>query len=195
MLLFVGAKFIFRKNIKSIFSYNRFLETRDNFWVFSIFINIIMSSLLGLIFYKTFKIPFLKESFTPLLACIIIAFLIGLFFIARFLVNAVVLYLTKNNSVFKQLIKSRTFLRTWVAIILLPICFIAYYSSVNNSYITYFVLFIMSFLFMAEYIYSFKSKLKPQNFSLYYFILYLCTLEILPLLFIVKWLREFEMTL
>lgn len=195
MLLFVGAKFIFRKNIKSIFSYNRFLETRDNFWVFSIFINIIMSSLLGLIFYKTFKLPFLKEDFSPLLSSIIIAFLIGLFFIARFLINAIVLYLTKNNSVFKQLIKSRTFLRTWTAVILIPICFIAYYSGISNSYVTYFVLFIMSFLFIAEYIYSFKSKLKPQNFSLYYFILYLCTLEILPLLFIVKWLREFEMTL
>lgn len=193
--LFASSKLIFKKNIEAIFSYDKFIETRDNFWVFSIFINVLISSLLGLIIYKSFGNHKILPEYSHFINSLIISVSIGAVFSLRLLVGLATLYLTNNKSIFNILIRSKAFLRSWVAVLLTPLCFLSFYSEFNRIHLLGISAIIMFSLFITEALYPLKNKLKPQNFSLYYFILYICTLEILPLLLLAKWLIGFEVSL
>lgn len=193
--LFASSKLLFKNNIDAIFNYDKFIETRDNFWVFSIFINLLISSLLGLLIYRYFGTHKILSEYSHFINSIVISVVIGIIFTFRLLVGYATLYLTNNRSIFNLLIRSKAFLRSWVAVLLTPLCFLSFYSEFNSLYLLCISTIIMFTLFITEALYILKNKLKPQNFSLYYFILYICTLEILPLFLLAKWLIGFEVSL
>jgi len=65
------------------------------------------------------------------------------------------------------------------------IALIPYIFEVISSYITIFVIIVFVFSYFLR-LFSFFKIFNAQNVSIFYFILYLCALEILPLLLIVK---------
>jgi len=76
---------------------------------------------------------------------------------------------------------------------LVPMVFIIYY--VQEPYVAYFLYFtlaITALLLLYRTFRSFLTGFSSEGYSLYYFILYLCTIEILPPLIIVKLLINYH---
>lgn len=79
-----------------------------------------------------------------------------------------------------------------IGIFLIPMVFLIYYlQSPISDFLLYFVLIIIALLFLYRTIRSFLIGLSSERYNLYYFILYLCTVEILPLIVTSKLLINF----
>src|SRR5690606_32820052 len=80
--------------------------------------------------------------------------------------------------------------RTFFGFILLPINMVLYYNGINNHWIYITIAAILFILNLLTYLVTLRNY---QNFLLrkiFYFILYLCTLEIAPYYFIYYWVTK-----
>ena len=102
--------------------------------------------------------------------------------ILRFLVFKLTKFLTDESTFIKDLYINSLIYTRLISIILLPLMFLAVYSSIKISLILiYFSIFILLIALIFRLIRSVKVFL-DNDLSIFYFILYLCALEIAPLL-------------
>lgn len=91
-----------------------------------------------------------------------------------------------NNFLFQQLSY-----RTYLGLAMLFITFVMYYTSSVNNVISYIFLIIFVIIQLIIYLISFKFFQKEILSNLFYFILYLCALEIAPYYFTYYWFTKY----
>ncbi len=113
--------------------------------------------------------------------------LLGVFVLSKYLIEKIVATSFKIEDFIEQLNLQKVSYRTFIGVFLLPINLILYYNDVYSDFIIYSVLAIVLIVNGFTYLLSLKAYQNLLFSKMFYFILYLCALEIAPYYFMYYW--------
>jgi hypothetical protein len=117
----------------------------------------------------------------------IITFL-GVFILSKYLIEKIIAATFKIEEFVDQFNLLKVSYRTYFGILLLPINLFLYYNSFNENWIYLSLLLVLIGINVITYFITLKIYQNAIVGKLFYFILYLCTLEIAPYYFMYKWI-------
>jgi len=190
LLLVCAVKYLFATNYKLLGNKNEYVSfTDDNTTLFSFIVDGIMVLLMSLLLVSYFKIDF---GYFPgfqfqYLANLGITFaLISVVMLIRLFIEITFYRVFYESSSVGFYMKSSSFVNAKNIVLLLIICFLFFYTTINKDYLIIGG-FLLLFLNRVIEIYHIYSKQISNNKSIWYYnILYLCTLEILPFMVLMK---------
>ena len=113
--------------------------------------------------------------------------LIGVFVLSKYLIEKIIATSFKIEEFTEQFNLQKVSYRTFLGLILLPINILLYYNDILPGFIIYFSLFTLLIINAFTYILSLKKYQNLLFSKMFYFILYLCALEIAPYYFMYYW--------
>jgi hypothetical protein len=116
----------------------------------------------------------------------IITFLM-VFILSKFLIEKIIATAFDIEELAEQLNLQKVSYRTYISLIILPIDIILYYNDLLSKNLIYFIIVTIVALNVITYIVSLKNYQNLIISKLFYFILYLCALEIAPYYFMYYW--------
>ncbi len=149
------------------------------FITISILIFMVIKSNDNLVYYKTPLVTIL----------LIITGLIGIR-IYKYLVHQIISFTTGYKEFIKYIFQNGTLFTRAISIIITPLVFFAYYTQVNISEIIVYISLGIVIIALIMKTIRVLNVFVENGFSIFYFILYLCALEIIPLLAIWKGVRS-----
>lgn len=190
-LLFVCvSKYLFAKNFKTLNNKTEYMSfTDDNTTLFSFIVNGITVLLLSLLMVSYYNISynyFGDFKFYYLSSVAITFGIISVIMLFKLLIEVTFYRVFYESSSVSFFMKSSSFVNAKNVLLLLVICFLFFYTSIAKEYLMMigFILLFVNRLIEVYYIYS---KQINNNKSIWYYnILYLCTLEILPIMVLAK---------
>jgi len=198
-ILLAWSKVIFGKYITQIlratFNYSEsFKLYRDHnsivdrvYWL----LNIIFTITCGIFLFHLLKITkpsiFIYTSFYIILSCFI--FILLLYFI-RFLINKIVGFLLDQQQVFNEFIHSYFIYLKVMGLALLPLVTII--SFISENYRLIFLIFGIIIIFILYTLSIFRATriMIKKGILIFYWILYLCTIEFLPIILLYKFISS-----
>ncbi len=185
----VIGRILFSNNYEALTNIERFQDVNDNQALFGFIFQISFAVLCGVILIN-YVIPDYDYIFhTPTLKVIAISFLILLFFVVRFILGSVAAYAFGITQDRNFTMKTTNYFRVfsvgvlWVAVLLF------YFSEILKPVILALGVVLLVIIRFLSYRYLIKNQQDKQTKIWYYNILYLCALEILPLLVLLKFLK------
>jgi len=116
--------------------------------------------------------------------------LLGVFILSKFLVDKIIGAAFKIDDVAEQYNLRKVSYRTYLGLLLLPINIILFYSyNVSDLFLFIFIPAVL-IINMLTYLLSLRNYQKFIGGKLFYFILYLCALEIAPYYFMYYWFTK-----
>ncbi len=112
--------------------------------------------------------------------------LITLFFTGKLLAVKLIGFIFNFNKLQDYLIFLKISYLNLIAVYLIPLIAFLAYSEIINTQIIYFSIIYILFLFLFSYLLILLNNKKIIYNNFFYFILYICTLEIAPLLLVMK---------
>jgi hypothetical protein len=116
--------------------------------------------------------------------------LLSVFIFSKFLIEKIIATIFGIEEVIEQFSLQKVTFRTYMGLLLLPVTFMLFYSDYITNFIIYSIIIILLTINLLAYFISLKIY---QNFifsKFFYFILYLCALEIAPYYFIYYLIRK-----
>ena len=108
----------------------------------------------------------------------------SVFVLSKFLIEKIIATVFGIEEFNEQFNLQKVSYRTFIGIVLLPINIYLYYSESGATYIIYSTIAIVMMINIYSYLVSLKTHQNLISSKLFYFILYLCALEIAPYYFI-----------
>lgn len=189
-LVFIAiGRVLFSNNYEALTNIDRFQEINDNQALFGLVFQISFAVLSGaiLIDYVGADYDFVLN--TPTIKLVTIAFFILLFFGIRFVLGSTAAYAFGITQDRNFNMKATNYFRVfsvgllWLAVLLL------YFSEILKPIILVATIVGLAIIRFLTYRYLFNNQPDKQTKIWYYNILYLCALEILPLLVLLKFLN------
>jgi hypothetical protein len=112
------------------------------------------------------------------------------FVLSKFLIEKIIATAFNIEELIEQFNLQKVTFRTYISIFLLPINIILFYHDPFSRNIILIIVFILLFFNVLTYIISIKNHQKLIFGKMFYFILYLCTLEIGPYYFMYYWFTK-----
>ncbi|KFC60601.1 hypothetical protein FEM08_06430 [Flavobacterium gilvum] len=112
------------------------------------------------------------------------------FVLSKFLIEKIIATTFNIEELIEQFNLQKVTYRTYVGLVLLPVDIILYYYDALLKNIPLTILYTIVVLNVLLYVYSIKSYRNEIFGKLFYFILYLCTLEIAPYYFMYYWFTK-----
>lgn len=113
--------------------------------------------------------------------------LLGVFVLSKYLVEKIIATSFKIEDFMEQFNLQKVSYRTFIGLLILPVNIILYYNDVYSKVIIYGILLIILIANALTYLISLKSYQSLLISKMFYFILYLCALEIAPYYFMYYW--------
>lgn len=113
--------------------------------------------------------------------------LLGVFVLSKYLVEKIIATSFKIEDFMEQFNLQKVSYRTFIGLLILPVNIILYYNDVSSKVIIYGILLIILTVNALTYLISLKSYQSLLISKMFYFILYLCALEIAPYYFMYYW--------
>lgn len=188
MLVLVISKLLFANHFYAIGNLEKFVDVNDNQQFFSLINQFLFAILLG-----SLCVPYLTQDYDyifylPVTKALIVALALILFFWMKFLFTSLGAYAFKltHNNTFNFRVSS--YYRFYSVAILWLSVLIFYFS--NLPKLPIFLVCIGSLITIRalQFVYRTKNQQEQISKNWYYNILYLCALEILPLLVLYKFL-------
>src|SRR5690606_2263755 len=189
MLMIVIARVLFSYNFEALKRFGRFLEVNENQLLFGFIFQVSFSALVGALLMGYLASGYDYIFYTPLLKTIAVGVLILGFIGLRAALGAVAAYAFGISFDRNFNLKTNNFFRVYTVAALWISVLLFYFSDIWNSVILVVLLLILIIIRAFNYLYVFKNQPDKQSKILYYNILYLCALEILPLLVLFKFLN------
>lgn len=108
----------------------------------------------------------------------------GIFVLSKFLIEKIVAAIFNIEEFAEQFNLQKVSYRTFVGIILLPINIYLFYNNTSSNILIYCIIVVILIINLFSYLISLKIYQNLLISKLFYFILYLCALEIAPYYFI-----------
>ena len=163
--------------------------TDDNTTLFSFIVNGVTVLLISILLVSYFNISynhFDNFRFNYLSRVGITFSIISIIMLFRLLIEVTFYRVFYESSSVSYFMKSSSFVNAKNVLLLLVICFLFFYTTLNKEYLLI-VGFILLFMNRIWEIYHIYTKQISDNKSIWYYnILYLCTLEILPIMVLAK---------
>jgi len=112
------------------------------------------------------------------------------FVLSKFLIEKIIATTFKIEELVEQFNLQKVTYRTYVGLVLLPIDIILYYYDSILKSVPLLILYSIVALNVLLYLFAIKNYRKEIFSKLFYFILYLCTLEIAPYYFMYYWFTK-----
>ena len=109
---------------------------------------------------------------------------LSFFTLSKFLIEKIIATAFDIENFIEQYNLFKVSYRTYIGLLLLPVNLVLYYSDLMNKYVIISVLVTLLAINAITYLLSLKNYQKFLFSKLFYFILYICTLEIAPYYFI-----------
>lgn len=186
MVIVSVGRIVFNNNFESMRRFDRFLEVNDNQALFGLLFQIVFAILVSSIVVSFFTDKYDYLLHTPYLKVAVSSLLILVFFGVRTLLNRIASFAfgisydrSYNSKTFNYF---RVYLVTalWIGVLLF------YFSSINNIILLIVLLLFMIIIRIISYMRVMKNQQDKKSKIWYYNILYLCALEILPMLVLFK---------
>jgi len=113
--------------------------------------------------------------------------LIGVFVLSKYLIEKIVATSFKIEDFIEQFNLQKVSYRTFIGLFLLPINLILYYNDISSDFIMFGTVAIVLIINCFTYLLSLKAYQSLLFSKMFYFILYLCALEIAPYYFMYYW--------
>jgi hypothetical protein len=110
--------------------------------------------------------------------------LVSVFILSKFLIEKIIGVVFNIEETIEQFNLQKVNYRTYIGLLLLPFTIIAFYNDFSTNSLFIWVFGILLIINILTYIFSLKNYQKLIFGKFFYFILYLCTLEIAPYYFI-----------
>ncbi|MEQ3662381.1 MAG: DUF4271 domain-containing protein [Flavobacterium sp.] len=117
----------------------------------------------------------------------IVTFL-GVFILSKYLIEKIIATTFKIEEFVDQFNLLKVSYRTYFGVLLLPINILLYYNSFNENWIYLSLMIVLIGINAITYFITLKIYQNVILGKIFYFILYLCTLEIAPYYFMYKWI-------
>jgi len=186
MVIVAIGRVLFNNNFESLRRFDRFLEVNDNQALFGLLFQIVFAILFSSIIVTFFSGKYDYLLHTPYLKVGVLSILILVFFGVRTLLNRVAsfafgitydrIYNTKTFNYFRVYLV----VALWIAILLF------YFTPINRFILLGILLIFMIIIRVVSYMRVMKNQQDKKSKIWYYNILYLCALEILPMLVLFK---------
>lgn len=190
-LLFVCAsKYLFAKNFKTLNNKTEYMSfTDDNTTLFSFIVNGITVLLLSLLLVSYYNISynyFSNFKFYYLSSVAITFSIISAIMLFKLLIEVTFYKVFYESSTVSFFMKSSSFVNAKNVLLLLIICFLFFYTGITKEYLMAIGLILLFFNRLLEVYYIYSKQINNNKSIWYYNILYLCTLEILPIMVLTK---------
>ena len=187
-LLFVCAsKYLFAKNFKTLGNKTEYLSfTDDNTTIFSFVINILMVVLISTMVVAHFNVSLFDLKFSVPLQILACFSIISIIMLLKLVIEMAYFRVFYQDSSLSFFMKSSSFVNARNILILLISAFLYFYSGIDKDIIiiSWFVLLCINRIW--EIFFRYSNQITTNKSIWYYNILYLCTLEILPILVLAK---------
>lgn len=188
LLVLVISRILFSNHFYAVGSLEKFVEVNDNQQIFSLINQILFAILLGSLF-----VPYLIEDydlifFKPIVKAIAIAVILLLFFWTKSLFAVLGTYAFKLS--YKNTLNFRvaSFYRFYSVGVLWLAVLLFYFTELPRLIVFGACLIILVLFRVLNFTFQIKNQQEQISKNWYYNILYLCALEILPLLVLYKFL-------
>lgn len=193
--IFTWGKAIYHKYIfqvlESIYNFQLSVRLfRDKNILFrnlSILLQILFSLTVGIfisVFFTRFQYHQLFDS--PLFNMLVYSIAIYVFFSIKYLIYNFLGLVFKTQEEFSEISHQISLFNKVFGIILLPIVSVIPFINEKAGLVLIFVSFALFFLFTILFLYRSYQIIRNKQISIFFLILYLCTIEILPMLLLVK---------
>ncbi len=183
-----ASRWIFHKNFRAITqNLNSYIELKDNKISFSLFFHILFSVLIALFAWQFVDVPVFLKRLSPIYLFSMVMVIILLYFLLHFFVSSLVFYSVQKSHSYNELLSKRTYFLFRIFVPLIILLFLLYFSYLPQKPLSYLFLIFMLIPTVLEYFYPVSNQNTNNKIPLYYFILYLCALEILPFLLLLKY--------
>ena len=108
---------------------------------------------------------------------------LSFFILSKFLIEKIIATSFNIENFIEQFNLFKVSYRTYIGLLLLPVNIIMYYTNIMNTYTIIGVIVILLIINAVTYLVSLKNYQKLLLSKLFYFILYICALEIAPYYF------------
>lgn len=188
MAFIVLSRILFSNNFDSLRSLDKFQAVNDNQNLFGLSFQITYAVLLSTLIYNYLSGEYDFIFYTPVLKILAAAVLILLFFGLRKMLAGIGAYAfgIKPDYDFRQ--KVFNYYRVLAVMVLWTGVFLFYFSKLNQVVLLIALGLILILIRAFSFLPIFKNKQDSENKILLYNILYLCTLEILPVLVVLKYI-------
>ena len=187
LLIVCATKYLFAKNFKTLKNKTEYLSfTDDNTTIFSFIINILMIVLVSTLIVTHFDVRIASYNLSlPLriFACFVI--ISAIMMLKLFIEMAYFKVFYKESSI-SFFMKSSSYVNARNVIILLTSGFLYFYSDLPAEYIMFFWFGVLCINRIWEIYFRYSNQITNNKSIWYYNILYLCTLEILPIMVLAK---------
>jgi hypothetical protein len=119
-----------------------------------------------------------------------ISTLLGVFILSKFLIDKIIATAFNIEEFAEQFNLRKVSYRTYIGVVLLPVNIIVFYTNYASKSLFFIIIIVVLIINLLTYLLSLKNY---QNFiagKLFYFILYLCALEIAPYYFLYYWFTK-----
>lgn len=187
MLILCASKYLFAKNVNTLMNKSEYLSfTDDNTTLFSFIINVMMVALASLMLVSYFNVTFFDFQLTYLAKVGVTFGLISGVMLFKLMIEMAYYKAFYNAGSMSYFMKSSSYVNARNILILLLSVLFFYYTDLKEEYIMifWFILLVINRIWEIVFRYTMQNV---NNKSIWYYnILYLCTLEILPILVLAK---------
>ena len=165
---------------------------RDAMYLMSGFtIFLFLVQLVSLAFFVQLAVShFFHASKTDGVLFIQIATFLSVFVLSKFLIEKIIATSFNIEEFTDQFNLQKVSYRTYIGLVLLPVDIILFYNSNVSDFLMYFLIVVILLFNLLTYVISLKNYQNLLIGKLFYFILYLCALEIAPYYFIYYWFTK-----
>ena len=189
MTIIVVGRILFSNNYESLRNMENFQEVNDNQALFGVIFQFCFAVLAGAIMMGYLASDYDYIFYTPVLKTLAIAVLILVFYGARSVLGTVAAYAFGISHDRNFNLKTLNFFRAYSVFVLWGAVLLFYFTEVHKPLILGVLVAVLVMIRVLTYRYIFKNQPEKQSKIWYYNILYLCALEILPLLVLFKFLN------
>jgi hypothetical protein len=115
---------------------------------------------------------------------------LSVFVLSKFLIEKIIATSFVIEEFSDQFNLQKVSYRTYIGLLLLPINAILFYNSISSDFLFYSIITVVLLTNLLTYVVSLKNYQNLLISKLFYFILYLCALEIAPYYFIYYWFTK-----
>jgi hypothetical protein len=113
--------------------------------------------------------------------------LLGFFVLSKYLIEKIIATTFEIEDFTEQFNLQKVSYRTLMGVLLLPVNIFLFYNTISSKYLIFILIFIILVFNLITYIKSLKMYQSLLLSKMFYFILYLCALEIAPYYFMYYW--------
>ena len=187
LLIVCASKYLFAKNFKTLLNKTEYLSfTDDNTTIFSFVINIMMLVLVSTLLVSHFDISILHYQPTFPLQIGICFLIISVIMVIKLMIELAYFKAFYSESSISFFMKSSSYVNARNILILLISSFLYFYSNLDKSTIMLIWFSLLCINRIWEIYFRYSNQITNNKSIWYYNILYLCTLEILPIMVLLK---------